>query len=389
MTLPPNPLAEDDLRRMALGRTGTLPAPPRPFPEITARAARIRRTRTAAIGAATAGTLAVAALAVAVAVNGLPGGSNPRVSPGAGISAQPGPAATGSPAGADCSTGYAAAATFEQVPGLLHLPPAEVAGDPLVLSFARDDRSACTPPATAALWYATTGDTVSARIQVDGPGATDGYDHPGGGFGGKVTTETLGDRTVRVYDMLDTYDRPWTMYFWTEPDGSTWWADVQGLDGAAARAAVAGLRVDGGRVDPASRPDALPEGGTGDGAPVSRHRRYFYAAFKDQNEDAGGWSVEIGDRAGLGWQALVGSRKVDVDGRPGWVTPGKPGANVTWQGADGNLYHVHGTISEAKALRVARALVPVGPDDPRLVASKETPVPDDSETNTSRATATP
>ena len=62
---------------------------------------------------------------------------------------------------------------------------------------------------------------------------------------------------------------------------------------------------------------------------------------------------------------------------------------LLWQGADGNVYQVHGTITEDKALAVARSLVPVSPDDPRLVASKETPVPDDSETNTAKATATP
>lgn len=392
MTQTDESLTDDDLRRMALGRTASLPAPPRPFPEITARAGRIRRTRTTAITLASATTLGAAALAVAVVVNGLPGAGSPRVAPGAGIS--PTVAAPTTPAqqaGADCSPGYAASGTFEQVPGLLHLPPADVAGDPLVLSFVRDSTSACTPAPSAAVWYATTGGTVTARMQVDGPGAVDNYDHPVGGsgsFGGKVGTETIGDRTVRVYDMLDAYDHPWTMYFWTEPDGGTWWADVQGLDGTAARAAVAGLRIDGGRLDPASQPDALPQHGTGADAPPGRHSRYFYAAFKNVNEDAGGWSLEVGDGADLGWQGVMGAHKVEVNGRPGWSSPQKSMTMLTWQGPDGNLYHVTGTITEAKALAVARSLAPVAPDDPRLVASKETPVPTEDQTNTSTGTPT-
>jgi hypothetical protein len=379
-------LTDDDLRRMALGRTDAAPAPPRPFPEITARARRIRRTR-AAVGSGLAAAGA-GALALTVALVGLPGGGTRvggDVTPRATRTAL-GPAASGAdPVDCSAGTGFADAIGFDRVPELLYLPSERAAGDPLLLSFARDDRSDCPPPPVAAIWYALDRGAVSARLQVDGPGVTDPYTVPGASFGGVITHESLGGRSVDVYDMAE--GRAWLTFYWTEPDGGRWSATVQGLDGAAARAAVAGLSIGSGRVDAGSQPASLPETVAGTGRTPPRSSRYFYAAFKNENEDQGGWTVEVSQAGDPSWQAMLGARPVEVDGVPGWTSTDKVGG-LRWTGPGGLELSVHGSIPPAKALEVARSMIRVAPDDPRLVASKEARVPTDAETNTSTGTPT-
>jgi hypothetical protein len=318
-------------------------------------------------------------VAILTAVTGLPGAGVQQA--GTSISPTPRPPSSVAPTAAqaaDCNGGFGAVLTVADIPELLYLPPASVAGDALVSPvLAREQRANCLPAPIAAIWYSATDGTVTARMQVDGPGVADPNTAPGSGFGGTVTQERLGDRQVDVYHPADGAD--WITFSWTEPDGGTWSATVQGLDPASARAAVRGLSVSSSGVGPDSRPEALPESVTLSGATPRTITRYFYAAFGNLNQDQGGWTVEVHQADYDGWQAMVGAHAVDVDGSPGWSSTGK-GVGIRWTAPDGVVLAVNGSIDQEKALRVARSLVKVSPDDPRLVAARETPDPSSTET---------
>jgi hypothetical protein len=188
-------------------------------------------------------------------------------------------------------------------------------------------------------------------MQIEGPGATDPHAGAGVGFVGQVSHQVLGGRTVDVYAEGSGN----LSFFWTEPDGGSWLADIQGLTAAAARSAVAGLSISAGRLDAGSRPAALPRSVQVGAVAPERSSRYFYAAFSNVNQDQGGWTVEVHAAPYQGWQALVGARQVDVHGIPGWTLPGKLGG-VSWTAPDGTVFVVGGSIDPDHALQVARSL---------------------------------
>ena len=60
---------------------------------------------------------------------------------------------------------------------------------------------------------------------------------------------------------------------------------------------------------------------------------------------------------------------------------------LTWQGSDGNLYHVTGT-SPRPGPDIARSLVPVAPDDPAWSPQGDPRSLTEEQTNTSTGTPT-
>jgi hypothetical protein len=380
-------ITEEQLARRLGSRPEYPAASARPLTEIDARARSIRRARRAR----RAGTLTVLAGGLGVGfaavrgLPGLPGGAGGPGKAGAATQRSVGPAASAptsaakGPASGDCLTGYASAKRLEDVSDLLYLPSAAAARVRMVKPvLAREDRSACAPAPVPALWYSLSGATVTRALQVSGPGAIDPYRaaaaSSGGAFMGDTATVPVRGGTGTVY-LLTTGPYPVAMLSWKEPDGTSWWADGEGLTRDQLLGAVAALQISGGRLTPEPVPgfDAMsvaPSGGQS-----SRTVRTFMAMFGNINEDQGGWTLSV-SRGQEPDRPTSGTVLVDVGGHPAWWTPRSTASGVlSWTDDGGRAFQVSGTITEQRALAVARSLVAVRPDDARFAGLREAATP--------------
>ena len=357
-------LDDDHLHRLA---TGTGPAtPPRALSDVRARARQIRRTR---LGVRAGGAAVITGGAVALSAGGMV--SIPALFPArtgsqtAAAQSSPVPPASGSVAPVDCLSGFASPVGLAEVPNLLFLPAEGVAGDPPVLPvIARHDRRACAPTPIAAVWYALDGHTASRRLVLRGPGVH----APGGDFMGTVRTVKARGTDVHLASLPLPDGTPDLDATWTEPDGRSWQVDSRGVAAAELISIIRGLDLRGGSLGDAERPPGFTHS-----VAISPERQprqvqqSFRVAFGNQNEDEGGWSVQVADSGnpieGMG-------RRVKVDSAEGWWT-GKGGraGRLAWRGAGGLQFEVTGSISLRKALRVAESLAPVSVSDPRLDAT--------------------
>jgi len=368
---------EDTLRRMVVGSAERAPSPARPLTEVARRADQLRRSRIGTLSVVAAGLAAAvivttASGAVRFGQAAAPGERGAQVTPAP-------PTASTAPAvgAAGCGGGYAWPLTFADIPALLYLPPDSVAGgSPVAPGLARRERDNCPEPHLAALWYSAPGGVVTRRMAVTGPDAAAPGPDPAATFGGTVQVVRLRGVSATVYT---TPDAPlWLGAEWTEPGGGRWSADTAGFTRAQALAAIEGLRISGRRLDTGTPPEGLTDAVP---LPAGRQpqqvRRYFYASYISVNQDQGGWAIEV-SQGGAPAEARYGARAVEVNGTPGWWSGGKGGGaaqDLTWRGPGDIQFRISGTVSMDRALRAARAMVHLRPDDPRLVAIRETAAP--------------
>lgn len=364
-------ITEEELA-LRLGRRADQPGPVRPLAEIQVRAQAIRKARQVR----RVGALTILAGGLGVVMAGLagPGGPSLRidgvVTPATAASAS---VSAPAPTSADCASGVASARTFADLPDLLYLPSGSAAHDSVVApALARRNRWACTPAVLQGGWYAATNGVVTRSLAVSGPGAWDPYDQPGASFGGGPTT------VVRVRGGRGTLheftDQTQSLLFWHEPDGAAWWAEGSGMHGPELLAAVEALTISGDRLTPHPLP------GLSTAVPLPRIpgptqvTEYFLAAFVPR----GGrpdlqWNLQVG-RGDEAFVPPAGARRTDVRGVVAWWTPqgATPGpGELTWNDDQGRRFSITGAPTETQALAVARSLVLLRPDDPRLVALAE------------------
>ena len=369
-------LDEDALRHLARP-DDAVPAPLRPLSDVRRRARRLRLQRRTGVGL-TGAAVGLAAASAFVALPDAPGRPSRAVVP----------AASGTDLPVGCSTGYATVLEYADVPDLLYLPSQAAAGPLTGPVRPRSERSDCPPERVDAVAAERTGGTVTAALTVYGPDAA-AIDNPLGPRPGEDWTRfgvTAGGRTFDV--MTSTaFSRPQLRASWTEPDGSTWRVELDGLELAQAQGLLADLRVTGGRLDL----DALPAGVlpertslTADQQPrrVVRLVSMTFGAPEDASSESGRWGLSVADgRLGpLLADARVGSRRIPWgDGSDRYLVWGDNGDAksriLQWSGDDGTAFTVMGDVTLAEALRVARSVRKVTPDDPRLVAARETPAP--------------
>ncbi|WP_088317509.1 hypothetical protein [Kineosporia sp. R_H_3] len=354
-------VAPDDVR----------PAPSRPIADVRRRAGRLRLRRRTGVGMAGA-----AAGLAGVVLTGTPlpfGGA-------AGVVAGQ-PAAPDLPIG--CATGYAEQIPYADATDLLYLPDTAVSGPLVEDVFVRSTRSDCPAARLAATAARLSGGVVTASFTVTGPDA--GPMLPAGAsFGDDTTTSTVdagGRRVLLAVTQQLPGAAPLARATWSEPDGSTWAVEAEGLTAAEVTAGIAGLRLDGGTV----AADSLPAGLTQrrlltDADQPPRTSRYVLMTYGSANgESAEHWELEVRDaraaRIVLERQH-VGAQDVDLG--PGvdavWVAGGKL-SRLVWQPGAGPTFQVGGDLSLAQAVEIARTVTKVTPDDPRLVAAAEGPIP--------------
>jgi hypothetical protein len=343
----------------------------RPLAEIEARVAQRRTRRIAGVGVS---GLVVAAVAVAAFTVGPLAGSRTRAEP---VPPATRVAPTPSTQKADCTGSIGYLKTYSGHPELLYLPPASVAG-PIKGSLLVQNRVTTCPDDPVVIRYALKGGVVTAGMIIKGPNAQNEY-APAPGFvaGGHRAVAVIGGVTakVQVFIGLDTY--PTTYAFWTAKDGSSWSVRDYAPSLADALKSIRAITGPGGALDPA----AVPPGFTGtitrpDSVSTSPSREGVSVNTTFSSVAAGGLLVMIA--GGNEWQlgASYGSHLEQVDGRPAWWQPKSQG--LTWTTADGVTLFLgagddRARLTLSRALAIARATVPVRPDNPRLKAAGVAP----------------
>jgi hypothetical protein len=363
-------LDDQTLHRMAIGSTGTSPAPARPLPEIVHRARQLRRHRATAGGGLT--VIAVVLVVWATTLVGHRSAADFRPAIGT-QQARSAPTAASVPPPPGCAGSVHGSPPLRQFPELLLLPaPAVVPEPPVGPVTANENVPHCAGPGTAAVWYATDHGVVTARMQVFGPGVTNPYRSPGGTWGGQLRLARQGQRLIELYYQPGRALGPTARVkasaevFWAEADGSTWNAYVEGLDQAQILAALADVETNADGLDPTGRPALLPEAADLGSEPA----RLLADTTVTVRYGAGGhFSGELTMAPAIaGWEAPLGGSAVQVGDSPGWGIQAPDGtfATLIWRRPNGVLVRLDSPDNRASVLRVARSLQSVRPDDPRL-----------------------
>lgn len=338
----------------------------RPLSEITSRAHDLRRRRRfGVVGAASA----VAGLAVTAASLHLigPDPSARRISQPA--SHQPAPTVK------DCSLGFSGKLLPADVPDILFLPPKSVAGPVAFGPTLSRDKPNCDRPLIQASWYATKNHRITRTLNLYGPNIADPY---AAHNALETAMDDSGPRTVNINGSRATFyystgAREGKM-FWTTKDGQKWQAVVNGMLLNQAIAAIRSIVINGAHLPAGQTPDGLPitQRVLSSGFEPSKNAE-LYVSFVTGGEDAGGWGISVDRPLKGNLSPLPGDHRVDINGTTGWWSD--TGVSdfthqamgfLSWTLPNGSLASIHGTISRQKAIRMARSMVQVSPDDPRM-----------------------
>ena len=350
-------LDEDDLHRRLAGLQSSVPVPPLAQVQSRSRQMRAarRRVRLGAGAVVVCGGVALAGPVHSL----LPLTGPPKPAPGT---------STPTPVAEDCFVERAVETDLAGVADLLYLPRRGAVGDPMAGPVrVRKIQRACAPAPVAALWYALEGNDVTRRVELHGPGVVrqQGLD-----FGGETRRPRARGTTLELQIPPREAGLQVTAY-WREPDGTAWAAYTNGLTPEAVVTLLEGLTIEDGRLLTTAPPRGLDAGvPMSGGRQVQQTQRSFRANFRSEHQDTGGWTVEVtvgeGPRDGQGTRVRVGT--VDA----WWV--GGPNGDATglwWRGPRGEQIGVNGSVTLSEALRVARALQRVSPDDPLLPPARQ------------------
>jgi hypothetical protein len=266
--------------------------------------------------------------------------------------------------------------TITKQPQLAYLPAPSLAPrlDHVTASRIVED---CSYPPAQAVWYSTAKDgTVTKRLDVSGPD----YPAPGKEMMARIKPELIdldGRTGVMKYIVHPGFrTEPDTLtgwVWWSEKDGSSWWANSAQMTRAELIQAVTALKVVDGRVDPGHRPPGLTETlpaytGPTSGAGDAQVDLAILPGKRVSQKDPHLVVSEVRDES---WQAGTGARPLTVNGQPGWMTVSGEGENrsvdLHWRLGPGVIGSVGGLGADPEdVLRLARATVKVDPSEPRL-----------------------
>ena len=331
------------------------PTPIRPLREITARAQVLRRRRYLGVAATSVAVVGIAAAMIVLPNNGR---QDRTVAP-----------AASSPATAEtlknCYPGSSSAepVSAAKISKVLFLPPSSLTGKLLNQPMLQmHSKLTCQPAASTKTWVSITGDHVDRTVHLEGPDrgdpATLGEKFPMDGPKPRIV-DVNGARATLYYR---TSERVGEM-FWEAADGSAWNARVSGMSLEDSLAAVRNVAVDGDRIAENTSPGAgftslKPFGGrpyNGGGWAMTEHG-------SSENHM---WFLYTWNFSGQILDVKAGSRSVDINGTPGWLSESSDGLRLTWEVADGIRATIGGEVSQDKAIKLARAVVLVPPSDPR------------------------
>jgi hypothetical protein len=260
-------------------------------------------------------------------------------------------------------------AQFSKYPQLAYLPPRGIAPRLVHVppTTAHGAEYRCPNPSAKGTWYAMAQDgTVAHKLIVRGPD----YVKPSNEDFNSKPKALDQDGRSGVFQHLTTDRSQWSLppehygwVWWTETDGSSWYAQQFGLTEAQMLTAVRSLTIDQGKLDPAKVPAGLSTTVPAYSGPTGDVQVEFQ--FGQDEERVSLITVQILDSS---WQADAGTRPVTINGRPGWIKGGTGGEYVwlDWELAPGVVGLISGQVTQKRALAIARATEKISMNDPRL-----------------------
>jgi hypothetical protein len=150
--------------------------------------------------------------------------------------------------------------------------------------------------------------------------------------------------------------------WWTEHDGSAWYAQASGMTEAELLAAVKSLKVENDQLDTGHLPAGLTTEAPAFSGPSGDVAAEFHVGKKADI------SLMIHQIRDSSWQAGPGSRPITINGAAGWIKGGSRGERVwlDWPLAPGVIGSISGRMTTRQALAWARVTEKTSMADPRL-----------------------